>query len=324
MNMCHLLARVLVVALIGLTTLHAAPLAGWKSDAGPANLKFREDLADKNTLTLISREKTPGTAYLVIEASQLAGARILGEALLPNIGMRIRFSADSGADPQVIGDLAMKPDWQPIDMTLPANLKKGNVRLFLHAIGEGSLTVRNLRLETAPSKTPAASILPARPASTGSAGNGLRAGPFAWHFRDGVLAADAGWSSWVGEGKISNAFDLTMVHEGSKSMRLQSDGVHSYGMISGIISNLAPHMLFKGYARSKGELVESLIAIQFFDSNWQKVSWLTLGEVPVTDTWTLIEAPIETPADAVHAALTMGIKGQGVLWLDEPEVTVTP
>jgi hypothetical protein len=319
-------------ALLATTNLWAESLSGWKSESGPTALKLREQVTGgQPTLTLMSRDQVPGALRLDLPTTWAAGTKLQGEFLIAGRGQRVRLSLETGTNAQMLADLSMKADWQPLDVALPAPTPNTPARLLLQSIGEGPVLLRSLRTSdnsaapaAAKASSPTSSARAPKPvAALPKPLPGMRAGIYAWHFGNHLTATDGGWTTWQGEGTVTPDYDTQMFKDGAKSLRLSSTA-YAYGMASAISSNPPAVFRVTGFARAKGTIGEALIAIQFFDANWQKVSWYTILEITPNDTWEPLDATIDTPTGAMHAALTVSIKGQGTVWLDEPFVISDP
>ena len=141
-------------------------------------------------------------------------------------------------------------------------------------------------------------------------------------------ATPTGWNApWSGEGKIAVARDVADFKSGPASLRLQSEGGRAYGSIGQNLklpNDVTAAFRVRGWAKSRGDLQEALIAVQVFDAAGKQIEWKNLAGAAAMRNWSEFSADLQLPANTVKAQLLLTLKGDGAVWLDDISIEAAP
>jgi hypothetical protein len=138
-------------------------------------------------------------------------------------------------------------------------------------------------------------------------------------------ATPAGWNApWNGEGKVSAVRDTQEFKSGPASLRLQSEGGTAYGSINQSVPLATAPFRLTGWAKTRGQVQEALIALRTFDKAGKQQSWETLLDAREARDWTTFGRDISMPETAARAEIVITFRGNGAVWLDDLEAHPAP
>lgn len=135
-------------------------------------------------------------------------------------------------------------------------------------------------------------------------------------------ATPAGWELWNPEGKLVLARDTQNFYIGPASLSLRSEGGAAYGTVAQEFAPTNGIFIISGTTKGKGQLKESLVALQVFDAAGKQIGWINLVQIQNHNKWwDKFSEQVILPAGAARVRLVVTLKGDGQVWLDEVAVS---
>ena len=126
---------------------------------------------------------------------------------------------------------------------------------------------------------------------------------------------------WSDHPRAALSHDTSEGKQSPGALRFEIPG-QGYGSIEYELPHDLDRIRVEGFAKVSGAPEEAYVAIQVYDTNRDQIAWSTIHTARADDTdWELFAKTIELPSERGHAYLTVFLKGECQIWLDDLSIT---